>query len=170
MKRLQARMLASGVVMAALLSPAAAFADIYKWVDANGQVHFGDAAPKDGRTRVTTLVKDKQDDAVVAVTPSTSSQDLQYRQQRLSEQLREERMKREEAANREAERKQEQQARCEYAKNRIQHLKTVNVFYDVNPDGTTRYLSENEGDKLRKQADAFYQQHCGEKSTFVSTR
>lgn len=163
----QARKLVRISIIAAFLVPEASFADIYKWVDAHGQVHFGDAAPKDGHTQVTTLVKDKQEEERA---PAVPSQDLQVRQQRLTEQLREERLKREEAADRESERKQKLQVRCDYAKNRIEHIKSVNVFYDVNPDGTTRYLSDKEGDKLRKQANALYKQNCEDKTSFVSTR
>lgn len=168
MNRLQARMLTTGMMVAALLSPAAAFADIYKWVDANGQVHFGDAAPKDGRIAVTTLVKDDKDEPIKA--HETPSPLVQERQRSIAEQLREERLKREEAANREAQRKQKQEASCEYAKNRIAHMKSVHVFYNVNPDGTTRYLSDKEGDRVRKQADELYKQHCTEQASFVTTR
>ncbi|RZU47659.1 glutaredoxin [Fluviicoccus keumensis] len=43
----------TGLVMAVWTFPAAA--DIHKWVDAQGQVHFGDQAPRNARSQVITV-------------------------------------------------------------------------------------------------------------------
>ncbi len=169
MSRQRARKLATSLLIPALLGPAVSFADIYKWVDANGQVHFGDKAPEVASGSVTTIAKDDKDGKnQPAVTVETSSQEMQTRQARFADQLRDERMKREKAMEHDSEIKKKQAANCEFVKNRIEHMKGINIFYDIKPDGSVRYLSDKEGDKVRKEAEQMYQQHCAEKATFAS--
>lgn len=168
-----ARTLIKGVALlvSALLLPAYANADIYKWVDAQGQVHFADAAPKSANA--TTLLKEDVDAKPALETTSASptdisSQSLLERQQRFARQLEQERMQREAKLAKEKQQQEKYDLACQRAKNRLDHFKSVNRFYRENQDGTVRYLSDKEGDTFRREAQAAYNKHCGGESLTVA--
>lgn len=147
-----------------LLLPANANADIYKWVDVHGQVHFADSAPKSANA--TTLLKEDveakpaQDTPLASATADVSSQSLLERQQRFALQLEQERKQREAKLAKEKQQKENYDLACQRAKNRLDHFKSVNRFYHENQDGTVRYLTDKEGDRFRREAQAAYHEHC----------
>lgn len=156
----------------ALLLPTYANADIYKWVDAQGQVHFADAAPKSAN--VTTLVKEDVDTkpaleaTSVPVAVDVSSQSLLERQQRFAHQLEQARKQREAKLAKQKQQQEKYDLACQRAKNRLDHFKSVNRFYHENQDGTVRYLSDKEGDTFRREAQAAYNEHCGGESLHIA--
>lgn len=159
-------------LVCALLLPAYANADIYKWVDAQGQVHFADAAPKSANA--TTLLKEDVDTKPALETTSVSaavdvsSQSLLERQQRFAHQLELERKQREAKLAKEKQQQEKFDLACQRAKNRLDHFKSVNRFYHENQDGTVRYLSDKEGDTFRREAQAAYNEHCGGNSLNIA--
>lgn len=179
MSSASARMRMKGVVLVcgALLVPSFAAADIYKWIDAHGQVHFSDAVPKN--TKATTVLKQAPEAlpgaslpteaASVPAESASRSADatmtthaLLERQQRFARQLQQERMQREAKIAKEKQQQEKYNKACERAKNRLDHFKSVNRFYHENHDGTVRYLSDEEGDQFRREAQTAYNQHCHE--------
>lgn len=161
MNLLDARMRSIAAAIAIGLMPTAAQADIFKWVDANGQVHFSDAAPRN--VNVTTVQKDTPEATSSALPQnSVNTETLLERQQRFSRKLEKERKAREALVAKEKARQEKRNAACERARNRLDHFKTVNRFYQENQDGTITYLSDKEGDKFRRDAHAAYEKSCGD--------
>lgn len=182
MSSASARMRMKGIVLVcgALLVPSFAAADIYKWVDAHGQVHFSDAAPKN--TKATTVLKQAPEalpgagpaslpteaasvpaeSAIRSADATMTTHALLERQQRFAHQLQQERMQREAKIAKEKQQQEKYNKACERAKNRLDHFKSVNRFYHENHDGTVRYLSDEEGDQFRREAQTAYNQHCDE--------
>lgn len=155
----------------ALLMPTYANADIYKWVDAQGQVHFADSAPKSANATILLKedvgllkedadAKPAQETTRASATADVSSQTLLERQQRFALQLEQERKQREATLAKEKQQKEKYDLACQRAKNRLDHFKSVNRFYHENQDGTVRYLTDKEGDRFRREAQAAYHEHC----------
>lgn len=146
------------LAFAVLFLPALSYADIFKWTDTAGNVHFGDAPPQEVRTsavNVQVTPPKAQADSV------TSAQDMRARQERFTAQLHKERMQREKQTEKEQQQKVKFEETCLRARNRLEHMKTINVFYQENQDGTVHYLSDKEGDKVRHDMQSKVDQYCG---------
>ncbi|HEX4975757.1 MAG TPA: DUF4124 domain-containing protein [Pseudomonadales bacterium] len=135
-----------------------AVAEIYKWVDANGQVHFGDQAPNKGSTQAIEIQPSEPANAPAHAAPSNEA--LKRRQEGLAKNLRKERLQKERAADEQKKKSDERALYCVQFKNRLEHMKTINRFYDVKPDGSTVYLSDQQGDAYRQQLLEQYQREC----------
>lgn len=161
MNRSNARMPAGRLLLAIgiLWSPVVVHADIFKWVDANGQVHFGDAPPKQVQASAVQLKPSSSPSTPEAVPALTDAQ-IMARQQQFTSQLEKERLQREAQLAQQKKRKDQLAYACERARNRLDHMKTVHVFYHENPNGTIRYLSDEEGDQLRKNARNVFKENC----------
>lgn len=166
-QRARTRVRSIAVLSGVLLFPLFAHADIYKWVDANGHTHYGDALPKDNKVAAV-AIQTKASPKPSANGAALSSQALQARQQQFTKQLERERLKREAAIAKEKRRKEKAEFVCLRDKNRLEHMKTIDIFYHENVDGTVRYLSDKEGDRLRKLAWDHYQDRCGDTANVVA--
>lgn len=155
MSMLNARMRTITAAITIVMMPTLAQADIYKWVDAKGQVHFSDAAPQNvNATTVQTTSKAQ------APKESANTQTLLERQQRFTRKLEKERKAREALIAKEKARQEKRDATCQRARNQLEHFKSVHRFYQENPDGTITYLSDKEGDRFRRDAQASYEKRC----------
>lgn len=155
-------MLAASAGVALLSQPA--LADVYKWTDASGHAHFSDSLPQGpsaAQVKVQTVAMPSQ----VSSAPRNSSSAetpsaIESRQAKFTEQLHKERLAREAIQADQQHRKEDLQRACERARNRLDHMDRINVFYHENDDGTIRYLSDKEGDQLRQAAKASYKESC----------
>lgn len=128
-----------------------AWAELYKWVDANGKVHYSDQPPppeiKQPKTiqaprtpqRAPAPAPEGQSEAPAANTPKTAAeQEMEFRKRRV------------EAAEAEAKRQQEAQAaaekqrNCDQARNRVALLQTGGRITRAGPNGEQNYLGDNE--------------------------
>jgi len=128
-----------------------AWGEMYKWVDADGKVHYSDQPPPANvkqqkaiptpRTpaRATAPAAEGQAAAPAAAAPKTAAeQEMEFRKRRV------------EAAEAEAKRQQEAQAaeekkrNCEQARNRVAVLQTGGRITRAGPDGEQNYLGDNE--------------------------
>lgn len=148
------------VIFTLIFGVSLAHADIYKWVDAKGNVHFGDAPPQEMRARALSIQAEPPTSAGPS-SPAASSTDVKRRQERLTKALEEERHQRETLAAQQKQKSEQHEHTCTRIKNRLEHFKRVRVFYDENPDGTVRYLSDKEGDAYRMDLQARYEKECG---------
>lgn len=140
-----------------LMLAVVAQADVFRWVDANGRVHFSDKAPAHQKVETLTL---PEADATVAA-PDISEEERKQRQQRLVQALEEERLAK---AQHKAELKQkevEHQAHCERFRNRMQRLQSSTHVYSENKDGTVTYWKDAEADRYKADMNSRLQQECG---------
>ena len=119
-------------------------ADIYRWVDENGRVQFGDRPPQDKSA----------DEIIIKMTPasstpsslgeSTPQQDRLEKQQQLLNKFRIER----EESQQKAEEKKEKEAKrmrdCAYAKDNLKRYRSASGIYEPMPDGSKRKFSDAE--------------------------
>lgn len=137
-----------------------AAAEIYKWVDANGQVHFSDQPPNKGPTKAIEIQPQPGELADTPVPAAPNNEELKRRQEGLARNLRKERLQKEQAADAQKKKTEERALYCVQFKNRLEHMKTINRFYDVKPDGSTAYLDDQQGDAFRQQLFEKYQREC----------
>lgn len=154
-RRLAISLLLAGC--AATLSVAAK-AEVYRWVDDKGRVHFGDKAP--ATTQAETLDLPKVEEQPGA--PDLSEFERMQRQKRLVQMLEEERLAKQEKKAKLAQEAQELEQYCTRFKNRLSYLDQYTHFFNEKDDGTRDYLSEEEADAYRTKLKSQYQRECGE--------
>jgi hypothetical protein len=152
------------VALVSLMMVTGVNGEVYRWVDANGKVHFSDKAPTSsgaghGAVKVETLDLPEQGPAYAA--PDISESERMQRQQRLVNMLEQERLAKQRAKAEAKQKEQELASRCERFRNRLKYMDEVNRFYKEQPDGTRTYLNDAEADKLRADRKRQYVEECG---------
>ena len=142
-----------------LLVPVYVQADVYRWVDEKGQVHYGDKSPKGGE-----IEKVKMPTVKVRSTEAQPSElneaERRQRQKRIIETLSTERKAREDARKKKQDEKAEKQAKCEELRIRLAESKSVNVYYRRNEQGERVFISDKERKEMDAKAEKKYQDNC----------
>lgn len=138
------------LVLSALCLAMSAQAEIYKWVDADGQVHYSERAPEG-----------QAEELNIKSAPASSTEPARTPQQRMEQQ---EKLLRSFAAEREIKEKQkakqekaeqERKKRCLQAQDTLFDYKNAGYLYERDATGKRRILSEEEKrqeeEKARKQ-------------------
>lgn len=128
-----------------LLAPALAGAQAYRWVDADGRVHYSQTPPAQGPYG-----------QVAPPPPSPGSSPhlkaLEAAGQSPGEQAREQ----QQAATAERQRLQ----RCEQARRQSARMQGTGRYYSADSKGERSYLSPQQIDQQRAEAKAAVQEHC----------
>ena len=123
------------IALAALLAAVAAHAQVYRWVDEQGRVHYGEVPPAGAKA---SPVEDKP-----AAPPGASKAAPDAAQQERDFQRRRKEREQQEAREREAAAKAKQQ--CERERDRLAQLRTVRrIPAGVDEKGDRRYMSDAE--------------------------
>ncbi len=139
------------VVLAILATDAGAEEKIYRWVDENGAVHFGDMPPDNVDAERIKAVPD-----TVSVEPSTTLPQSES-QPSLAEQLRQER------ANQRAERQKQEQAlqeACAQRKALVEKLEPSPRVIVETKDGEIKRLDDDVRLETLNEARAFIAENC----------
>lgn len=131
-----------------------AMAGTYRWVDENGQTHFGDRPPANAKSDELNLDPPPAD-------PDNAARDRHQRMQDFLEQSEQERAERNERESRQQAVAAERQARCEALRGRLKYLKSVSRIYRVNNNGERVYVDEEENERLRREFRTRVQEECG---------
>lgn len=136
-----------------VLLPALTAAEVYRWVDENGNVHFGDRAPPARQA----------EQVPIEAPPPENDPEVRKRLEeidRLNAINKEDRQRaKEKAAKEELERKRREQ-QCAIARNRLERSRTAGYLYLPNDDGTRRILSDMERSGAIREMEAEIAQHC----------
>ena len=116
-----------------------AYAEVYKWVDADGKVHYGDRPNSDSAREI--KVKP-------APSPSAGSNDTTRNQKAIDSWLKARDVERQQNKKKEAELKREkaiQKRKCAELKNELSDLEHGGVvWYDIDEKGKRNYYSDKE--------------------------
>ncbi len=127
-----------------LTLPLLAHAGVYKWVDANGQTHFGDRPPAQAASS----------EVEVNAAPSRTDPSAEARHQNvtrfLDEQQRE-RQKQQAAEQKARQQSQKQAELCRKLQARLKYMASVSTFYDLNAQGERVFVSESENQAIRER-------------------
>jgi hypothetical protein len=135
-------------LLSSLLLPCLVSAEVYRWTDANGQVHFGEA-PRAGAVQVEVKPPALQQDAAAA--------ERQQRTERFFQARREEQQQ----AN---ENNQKQQAKsaqeCQQLREQYAQLEHGGTFYKVDAQGERQYYNQAQIDSARSRLKTRLAQRC----------
>lgn len=112
-------------------------AAVYRWVDENGKVHFGDRPPVTQAEEIE--IRGRPSSAPSSV-PRPGAESVTDRLQR----YRQERADKKKAAMREREERKRRESECHIARDDLKQYETAGRLYDLNPDGTRHYLDDAE--------------------------
>lgn len=134
--------------------PLIAHAGVYKWVDANGQVHFGDRPPSKASSR----------EVKINAAPPQRDPTAQQRHQKMTEFLNEQQLEREErqaVEQRERREAQKQAELCRKYQARLKHMASISTFYNLNEKGERVFVSESENEAIRQRYRQKVSEACG---------
>lgn len=140
------------ILLCFLVTPIAQ-AGTYRWVDENGQTHFGDRPPANTAS----------DEVTLKASAPSSDEAVRQRKQRVNEFL--EQTERERAERNKAEAEQEakaakHEARCQALRARLKYLKRVAGIYRLNNEGERVFVDDEENERLRREFRAKVQSEC----------
>jgi hypothetical protein len=133
-----------------------AVAEVYRWTDANGQVHYGARPPPQGAERL--------DLPKATVAPATGDADVEARrarQRRLLESYEYERGQKEAEAERAAQQQQQNAQRCRELQRRWRRLSHPGPIYFGRADGGRDYLDDAGREAEKERMRPAYVQACG---------
>ncbi|MGQ0657991.1 MAG: DUF4124 domain-containing protein [Chromatiales bacterium] len=135
---LLASMLGAGLVITATAAP------VYKWVDENGKVHYGDRPGSSDSTEI------KFKDNLPAQGPTTGEREEKTK--KLLDQYADERAEQQEQEARRKEEQAQRKQNCAKAKETLDQYLHASYLYEEDKDGERRPLSKEE--RARAEAEA----------------
>lgn len=124
-------------ILLLLALPLGASAELYRWVDAQGRVHYSDSPPPANATSTKTLNTPAPASPAPAAAPkSWQEKEMEFRQRRAAEA--EAQAKKE----KEAEEARQKQANCEAARKNLQLLESGQRVVTVNAQGEREFLDD----------------------------
>lgn len=114
-------------------------ADVYKWRDENGKLHFGDKPPT-GNSKAEKLdIKQRSNTG----NPTISDAERLKRQQRLLDSYAEDRNEKKAAAAKAQQEEKARKAACVQARDTLAEMQTAGYLYDLDEDGNRIILSDD---------------------------
>lgn len=130
-----------------LLFAASAAAGVYKWVDEDGHVQFGDRPPPEVDAGDEVVIRNKE-----PASEEIAPVDRKQVRDRLLEQYQREREEKKETSAKKRKEKEQQEKRCAYAKTKLSEYLEHGAIYDRLPNQERRYLTDQERDAEIAQA------------------
>lgn len=127
-------------------------AEIYRWVDTEGRLHFGDSPPPEGAEQVE-INRSKA--------PDTGLAERRQRSARISEILEEDRVGRVEARAAEIQARKDRQARCDRARQKLERAgRSTYIFKDSGDPRNPDILDEAERQQYEWSLQEEVRRHC----------
>ncbi len=126
-------------------------AGVYKWTDAQGNVHYGDRRPAGAAEEI--------DLPEAAPVPAPAQTDREQTRQRMLDSYREDREKKKQAAEEHKRQRKELEARCTEARDRLRTYQESSL-YDLLPNGERRFLSQGERAKAIADLEQDIKRYC----------
>lgn len=145
------------VVFFGLAWLASAQAEIYRWTDDMGRVHYGERPP--GRDAVRLELPESRSEPANVTAGETERRE---RQRRMLEAFEYERGRKAEQAAREADQRRRRQAACERLRAQWRRLSYPGPIYFSEDGGGRRYLDDAQRAAEKDRLRPFYQQACGD--------
>jgi len=133
-------------------------AEVYRWVDDDGRVHFGDQAPQSDQVEALDL---PQSEAPKPTQSDEAFADAQrQRQQRITQVLEDERLAKEKIRADEQAKIEKRKKQCAKFSKRLSYYEPGTQFFEENDDGSRRYMSEAESSQYLSELQKQYNDHC----------
>ena len=142
------------IALLCLVAATPAFAGAYRWVDENGQTHFGDRPPSHATSKEIQL-----DSTPPEV--DTAAHERKRQMNEFLEQTEKERAERNAARAQQEARAARQQAHCESLQARLKYLNRVSGIYHLNSEGERVFVDDEENERIRREFRARVREECG---------
>jgi hypothetical protein len=151
---IKSRMLTLSLLLLSLLVSVSATAGIYRWVDENGQVQYGDRPPPGGETSDEVDIPEQK-----RANGETAPVDRKQARDRLLEQYQRERDEKKEATAKKRQEKKQRKVRCNYARDRLSNYQSGRIYVPQD-NQERRYLSDKEREEVLARARAEVKKWC----------
>lgn len=143
------------LLLLVFMMPLVVYAGVYKWVDENGNVHYGDQ-PKTSQP----AVEMKVDDA--APTPSYSDDELsrEEKRERLLQSMEEDRADKQEMREKKKAEKERNRQKCNRYRDQMRHYERASSLYKLDKDGNRVYMSDGERARATKNLQSNIKKYC----------
>ena len=135
--------LVGGMIASGLwVSCASVSAEVYKWTDAEGRVHFGDQPPASGaeEVEIRTLI----------TPPDHHVDERRRRQQKLLRSYDEDRTAQSQKQAKEDKKRRERESKCRHARKELERLRNSSYLFETDKSGERRIFSHEERAKAEK--------------------
>lgn len=136
------------VVLSLAIAGGAAAAKVYRWVDENGDVHFGDRPTRDNAQELEIKVREPVAPATVPGQPLPRNQV----RTNISDVMEEERLRRKEAREKDKQARESRQRNCVLARDKLRSYEESDYLYDIDSSGKRRVLSKAEREAAERDA------------------
>lgn len=140
------------VVALLMLNSAMAGAEIFKWTDEKGNVHYGDK-PKKNSTQVEVSEKNLSGEL-------STDESRAEKRRRLIDAMVEDREKKEQAEAKQRKKEQARKARCVRARDRMKSYQRANRLYRLDENGNRIILSDVEREKSTQHLQSQIDKYC----------
>lgn len=143
------------MLLLGLIAPIAAHAGVYKWVDENGKVHYGDS-PQASQPSVEMRIDE------TAPAPSFSDDVLsrEEKRERLLQSMEEDRLEKQEKRDKQKAENEKNRQKCNRYRDRMRHYERANALYKLDKDGNRVYISDGERARATKNLQANIKKYC----------
>lgn len=135
----------------ALLMPALASAEIYRWTDAQGRVHFGQRPQAADAERVDVRPQVMERDAATREREARSERFFRARQEEQQQQREEQ-----------AERQRQRLHACQQMRRELVRISQPGLFFRTDQQGERQFYSDAQMAKARQQLQARVAEQCGD--------
>lgn len=149
-------------LLALLLAAAPADAEIYKWTDANGRVHFGDsatAAREGGKAEAVMPPAPARPGGNAGAAPGGDAREIRARQRRILDALQQDQAERERDARDQAETRQRRDQDCRRLRQELASMEGRPV-YIPGEGGERQFLDDQQRKDYVDKANALLAEHC----------
>lgn len=128
-------------------------AGVYKWIDENGNVHYGDKPTRNSESLDISV-------EAPATAPAMADETREERRQRISDSLTNDRLERDKKKAEASQKKAENNRKCVYAKDRLKRYQRAGRLYDLDKDGNRRILSDKSRDNTIANLQKEIRKNC----------
>jgi hypothetical protein len=144
------------VLLFIMLAPLSLYAGVYKWVDDNGKVHYGDQ-PQSSQPSIEMNID------VTSPAPVGSGEDQLTREEkreRLLQSMEEDRLEKHEQREKQKALRAQNRQKCNRYRDRMRHYQRANALYRLDKDGKRVYVSDSDRAKSTKKLQAQIDRYC----------
>jgi hypothetical protein len=142
-------------LLISLAVPIVTHAGVYKWVDENGKVHYGDQ-PRASQPAVEMKVDE------TAPAPSFTDDELsrEEKRERLLQSMEEDRVEKQEMREKQKAVKEKNRQKCIQYRDKMRHYERASSIYKLDKDGNRVYMSDADRARSTKNLQANIKKYC----------
>ena len=129
--------------------------EVYKWVDENGDTHYGDYQNQNATEQLNVQSKSPS-----TSTPNTNPTQHAEKQKQIADAMREERLKRQEEKEKAKKEQQENERKCSIAKGKLQDYKEFGRIVTRGDNGERQYMNDADREQLLQRTQKEVDKWC----------